>query len=457
MTDSFRDAAFDAAPVRVRFAPSPTGLLHVGNARMALINALFAKAQGGAFLLRLDDTDAERSKPEYAEAIQRDLAWLGLNWQALARQSERFAAYDAAVEKLKAAGRLYPCYETPDELERARKRLLARKLPPVYDRAALALTEADRAQLDAEGRRPHWRFKLESGALAWDDLARGRQSFQAESLSDPVLLREDGRYLYMLPSAVDDVDFAITHVLRGEDHIANTAVQTQIFEALGARPPAFGHLPLMTDAGGAGLSKRLGSASLAEMRNEGLEARALATYLTYLGTNETPTTGVAMDRLAESFDVAAYGRAAPKFDSEQLGHVQRHTLQGLDWAEARDRLAGLGLVDATEAFWQVIRPNLESLAEAKDWWDVAFGSITPVLEDRDFVAKAAAVLPPEPWGAETWGDWTQAVKAATGAKGKALFLPLRRAVTGRDRGPDLGELLPLIGRSRVLTRLGEDI
>ncbi|MGB0684033.1 MAG: glutamate--tRNA ligase [Magnetovibrionaceae bacterium] len=445
--------AFKAAPTRVRFAPSPTGKLHVGNARMALMNWLHARGTKGSFLLRLDDTDRERSTAEFAQGIQDDLSWLGLDWDLLARQSDRFASYEAAVETLKAAGRLYPCYETPEELEFKRKRLLARKKPPIYDRGALDLSDEDRAKLEAEGRKPHWRFKLDDKPVTWDDLARGPQSYEAGSLSDPVLIRADGSFLYMLPSAVDDIEFAITHVIRGEDHVTNTAVQIQLFEALGGAAPAFAHTPLMTDSSGGGLSKRLGSTGLSDLKDDGIEAKALATYLATLGTNQTPAQGEPLSTLAEAFDIGAFGRSAPKFDPEQLGHLHQHTLHVLPFSEARERLAAIGLDQASEPFWNAVRPNLDKLADAGQWWSVCFEETLPVIEDQAFIEVALDLLPPEPWDETTWGTWTKAVKAETGAKGKALFMPLRLGLTGQPKGPELGALIQLMGRDRVVARL----
>lgn len=439
--------------LKVRFAPSPTGLLHVGNARQALINWLFARAQGGRFLLRIDDTDSERSTAEFAAAIEADLTWLGLVWDEKAVQSERLAHYDAAAERLKAAGRLYACYETPEELGLKRKVALAAGRPPIYDRAALDLSDGDKANLEAEGRRPHWRFKLEPGEIAWDDLVRGPVSFQAENLSDPVLIREDGRPLYTLTSVVDDAELEVTHVLRGEDHVANTAVQVQLFRALdrngGGTVPAFGHLSLIAGAEGESLSKRLGSLSLASLRESGLEAMTLNCYLARLGTPDPVEPFTELAALATGFDLSRFGRATPKFDPAELDHLNARLLHVTPFEQVADRLpegfdAGL---------WEAIRPNLTRLAEAAVWQNICRGPVIPQIEDADFARQAAELLPPEPWDETTWSNWTGAVKAATGRKGKALFLPLRLALTGLDHGPELKVLLPLIGRERAAARL----
>lgn len=434
--------------MKLRFAPSPTGRLHVGNARVALINWLYARQNGGAFLLRMDDTDEERSTAEFAEAIERDLTWLGLAWDAFARQSERTECYDLAAETLKASGRLYPCYETADELSLKRKAQLSAGRPPLYDRAALNLSEEKRAAYEAEGRRPHWRFKLEHSAIDWEDLVRGPQHFEGDKLSDPVLIREDGRPLYTLSSVVDDAELGVTHVLRGEDHVANTAVQVQLFEALGAEVPTFGHLPLLTDAEGKGLSKRLGSLSLEALRAEGLEPMTLNAYLAALGTSEHAEPALDLAELVARFDLSRYGRAAPKFDPADLDHLNARLLHILPFEAVSARLPSLD-----EETWEAIRPNLVKLDEVEGWLSICRRALTPVIEEPDYTAEAAKLLPPEPWDEETWGAWTGKLKAATGRKGKQLFLPLRLALTGLPHGPELKALLPLIGRERAEKRL----
>jgi glutamyl-tRNA synthetase len=440
--------------VSVRFAPSPTGLLHLGNLRTALVNWLFARRAGGRFLLRLDDTDRERSRAEYAAAIEADLRWMGLDWDGFARQSDRLDRYEAAAGRLKAAGRLYPCYETAEELSLRRKALIAQGRPPLYDRAALRLSEADRRRLEEEGRRPHWRFRLLDGPVTWRDGIQGDKRFDGTDLSDPVLIREDGAPLYTLSSVVDDIELGITHVVRGEDHVANTAVQIQLCEALGGTPPAYAHLALIADAAGQGLSKRLGSLSVQSLREEeGLEPMAVASYLAKLGTADAIEVRASLADLAAEFDLGRFARATPKFDPDELLRLNAQLLHGLPFEAVAARLAALDLDGADARFWEAVRPNLTRLRDAVEWWQVAHGPVVPVREDPAFAAAAAALLPPEPWGPDSWGAWTQAVKAATGAKGKALFLPLRLALTGREHGPELKTLLPLIGRERALARL----
>ncbi len=444
----------EAAPV-VRFAPSPTGLIHIGNARTALLNWLFAKRAGGRFILRFDDTDRERSRPEYAEAIVEDLAWLGITPDLVLRQSDRFALYDAAAERLKAAGRLYPCYETSDELERRRKRQLARGLPPIYDRAALALTPEQRAALEAQGRRPHWRFRLDATTIAWNDLVRGPCHVDCASLSDPVLIREDGTYLYTLPSVVDDIDLGITHVVRGEDHVTNTAVQIQIVAALGAVPAVFGHHNLLTNASGEGLSKRMGHLSLRGLRESGIEPMAAASLAVLVGSAETVRPVADLDALGTLVDLAHISRAPARFDEAELTHLNARLLHETPYGAVRERLAALG-ADGGEAVWLAIRGNLERLSDAATWQAVIDGPVTPggLTADHAAVLRAGrGHLPDAPWDDTTWNVWTTRVKDATGAKGRALFLPLRLALTGLDHGPELARLLPLIGRERALARL----
>ena len=439
----------------VRFAPSPTGRLHIGNIRPALLNYLFARAAGGRFVLRFDDTDAERSRDEHAEAIEADLHWLGVRPDLVVRQSDRTALYAAAAERLKRSGRLYPAYETAEELDRRRKRLQARGLPPVYDRAALSLTPDQIAAFEAEGRRPHWRFRLDHRVVAWDDHVRGPSSIDCASLSDPVLLREDGSYLYTLPSVADDIDLGITHVIRGEDHVTNTAVQIQLFAALGREaPPAFAHHNLLVTASGEGLSKRSGALSVGALRESGVEAMALAAMAVLTGSSAAVRPVASLEELGAGFDLAHLSRTPARFDEAELRALSAKVLHGLPFAAAADRLALFGIVGAkAEPFWSAVRGNLGRFAEVAEWWAVVEDVVRPVVEDAPFLARAGALLPPEPWDQGTWGALTAALRAETGRKGRALFHPLRLALTGRDAGPDLGALLPLIGRARASARI----
>lgn len=443
-------------PPTVRFAPSPTGRIHIGNARTALINYLVASRAGGRFILRFDDTDAARSREEYAQAIEVDLAWLSIAPHLVVRQSQRLDIYLAAMRRLIADGRLYRAYETPDELERKRRRQQARGAPPVYDRAALALTEADHAQLAEEGRRPHWRFRLNEGVVAWQDGVRGETRIDCASLSDPVLVREDGSYLYTLPSVVDDLDLGVTCVIRGEDHVTNTAVQIQLFEALGGRErvPAFAHHNLLLDTHGAGLSKRTGSLSIGALRDEGVESLAVAALAVLTGSSEEVHPVTSLADLAKGFELAHLSRNAARFDEAELRALSMRTLHQLAYDAARDRLAALDIVGhKAEPFWLAVRGNLATFKDAADWWRIVCGEIAPVIEDPAFCATAAELLPPEPFDEETWAGWIAAIKTRTGRKGRALFHPLRLALTGREDGPELARLLPLIGRAVTVGRL----
>lgn len=439
------------APVVTRFAPSPTGRLHVGNIRTALHNWMWAEKAGGTFLLRIDDTDAERSREEYVEAIRDDLAWLGLAFAKEVRQSSRFARYEARFDALRAAGRVYPAYETQQELELKRKILLGRGLPPVYDRAALSLSDAARARLEADGVAPHWRFKLDHDApIEWTDLIRGAQKFDPRTMSDPVVRRADGSWLYLLPSVIDDIDMGITHVVRGEDHVSNTASQLQMFAALDAAPPAFAHEALLTGSEGK-LSKRLGSLGADHFRAAGIEPQAIVALLARLGTSDPVEPLAALAPLLETFDFARFGRAPARFDEGELAQVNARIVHQLPFDAVADRLpAGMD-----ETAWAAIRPNLATVGEAADWWAVVEGPVEAAREPEDaaFLAMAAARAAAIDWAGDPWHALTGALKEATGRKGRALFLPLRRALTGRDHGPDMAALLPLIGRERAVARL----
>jgi glutamyl-tRNA synthetase len=435
-----------AMPINVRFAPSPTGLLHVGNARTALLNWLFAKKAGGKFILRIDDTDAARSTKEFEDAIFSDLAWLGLGHDAHDRQANRLAKYSTAFYRLQASGHIYPAYETEEELDRQRGLLKARRLPPIYNRASL--DPANKTKFEAEGRAPHWRFKLSRTKIGWTDMVRGPVEIDTASMSDPVLVREDGAFLYTLPSVADDIDMAITHVVRGEDHVTNTAAQIEIFRALGAAVPIFAHFPLLVGAGGEALSKRLGSLSLQQLREEGFEPLAVAAYLAKIGTSDPVEPRSSLADLAADFDFARIGRAPAHFDPEELLALNAKALHATPY-----EAVALRIPDIDAALWEAIRPNLTKLSDAADLAALVTGPVTPVIEDAALCAAAAELLPPEPWDENTWPAWTRAVAAATGAKGRGLYHPLRLALTGRGDGPELKKLLPLIGRAKILARL----
>lgn len=439
----------------VRFAPSPTGHLHVGNVRTALINWLFAKGQDGTFILRIDDTDTERSSAEFEQGIRDDLTWLGLVWGDTFKQSDRFEHYDAAAAKLRDMGLLYACYETADELDRQRKLQRARGKPPIYNRAGLDLTAAEKAAFEAEGRAPHWRFKLSGDRVVWTDLVRGEQAIETSSLSDPVLIRADGSYLYTLPSCVDDIDAGITHVVRGEDHVTNSGAQIEIFKALGGTAPDMAHTPLLVGADGSGLSKRLGSLGMGELRKQGIEPLAICSLLGKLGTSDNIEIRESLEQLADEFDFGKIGRSPARFDDADLHNLNAAITHAMPFEAAQGRLLAIDPKAANEAFWALVRENCVTVEDAARFVPVAFGEITPLIDadDKDFIATAARLLPDGDLSADTWGEWTSALKAETGRKGKGLFMPLRKALTGMERGPSVGDMLVLMGRDRALARL----
>ena len=430
-----------------RFAPSPTGYIHVGNLRTALFNYLIARKAGGTFILRIDDTDPERSKQEYVDAIREDLEWLGLTWDRMERQSERLDRYAEAAERLRAMGRFYEAFETPVELDLKRKKQLNMGKPPVYDRAALALSDEDRARLRAERGDGVWRFKLDQERIDWADGILGDLSIDAASISDPVLIRADGQVLYTLASVVDDTEMGVTHVVRGNDHVTNTATQIQIIRALGGTPPAFAHHSLLTGPQGESLSKRLGTLSLRDLRAAGVEPEALLSLMARLGSSQPVELRLSLDEIAEGFDLSQFGSAPTKFDAGDLWPLTAKKLHGLGFAEVAGEIAALGVPgDKAEAFWNVCRENITRRGDLAEWWGLFRDGATPLVaeEDAGFVAEALALLPEPPYTAETWGQWTAAVKDATGRKGKGLFMPLRKAVTGRERGPEMADVMPLL-------------
>ncbi len=437
--------------IRTRFAPSPTGMLHVGNIRTALHCWLWARKNAGEFWLRIDDTDAARSEGRFVEGIRADLDWLGLVSDGEERQSARFALYEARFQQLREAGRIYPAYETGQELDLKRKIAAGRGLPPIYDRAALALSDADRAALEADGVMPHWRFKLDHDApIVWDDLIRGPQKLDPATMSDPVIRRADGSWLYMLPSAIDDMEMGITHVVRGEDHVSNTALQLQMFAAMGAAPPAFAHEALLVGTEGK-LSKRLGSLGVEHFREIGIEPAAVRALLARIGTSLPVEPLVESAALIETFDFAVFGRAPARFDEAELAGLNAKIVHQLDFDAVAARLpAGMGAAE-----WAAVRPNLATVADSAEWWKVIEGPIMAERDpaDADFLAAAARIAGTIPWGEDPWHALTAALKAETGRSGKALFLPLRRALTAHDHGPDMKALLPLIGQERAISRL----
>ncbi len=435
--------------VKVRFAPSPTGFLHVGNIRTALVNWLFARKMGGHFLLRIDDTDVERSEQRFTDGIHEDLQWLGLNWDSEVHQSQRFERYRIATEMLAEQGRLYACYETPEELDVQRKMLAARGLPPIYNRAGLKLSVEQKAALEAQGRKAHYRFLLTEDAVVWDDLIRGHTQFRPTHMSDPVLVREDGGPVYTLASVVDDGELGISHVIRGEDHVSNTAVQVQLYQALGFSVPQFAHMALLKTKDGE-MSKRLGGNDIRALCDAGIMPMAINSMLARMGTSEAVEAFADIVPLVESFEFRKFGRAPANYDVLELQKLNEKLLHKLAFDDVAAQIPF-----ADEGFWLSVRANIKALAEVKLWWDIVHGEVSGGLdaEERVFVSGAAQLLPQEPWDDATYDAWIAAIKPGTARTGKALFMPLRKALTGQEHGPELKKLLPLLGHERVLQRL----
>ena len=433
--------------VITRFAPSPTGFLHIGNFRAALMNYLLAKKSSGIFILRIDDTDRERSKQKYVDAIKIDLEWLGLEWDRIEYQSARLDLYNSASEKLRSIDLLYECFETPSELDLKRKKQLNMGKPPVYDRAAVALSDQEKSKLRSVRGDGHWRFKLEQNRIEWNDGILKDLSIDAASVSDPVLIRADGQYLYTLASVVDDIDMEITHVVRGSDHVTNTATQIQMIKALGGDIPNFSHHSLLTGPGGEALSKRLGTLALKDLRDAGIQPAALVSLMARLGSSQPVELRLTIDEIAKDFDLSIFGSAPTKFDEKDLYPLTHRYLQTLNLNDIQKNLASLGVpAHLAQSFWDVTRENIDTLNDLSVWWDIFSKGAEPVINQADhkFVEKALSVLPPEPFDESTWSKWTEEVKQLTGRKGKQLFMPLRLALTGKERGPDMSKVLPLL-------------
>jgi glutamyl-tRNA synthetase len=443
--------------VVLRFAPSPTGYMHIGNARTALVNWLFARQHHGKFYLRFDDTDVVRSRPEYAQAIEADLKWLGWHFDEKFRQSDRLARYQEVVEFLIQSNHIYPCYETPEELDFKRKRQLAVGRPPVYDRAALKLNPQERQQLEAHGRKPHWRFLLKPEKVTWPDLAHGEITIDPTHLSDPILIREDGSPVYTLSSVVDDMDYGVTHIIRGNDHITNTAVQIQLWQALGKAPQEilFAHLPMITGKQGEALSKRLGSIGMAHLRDKGIEPLVISSYLARLGTSDEITIAHSFQELIDSFSIEKFAHSSPKFMMTELERLNSKFIRQLSYVEARERLAQRGLSHISQAFWEAVQGNLDSVESVGEMWAICYGEIEPLIDasEKNYLAIALEMLPPAPWDESTWRHWTTALQAQTGRKGRELFMPLRKALTAQEHGPEMQKILPFIGLEKARKRL----
>ena len=437
---------------KVRFAPSPTGYLHIGNFRTALINFLFAKNKNGHFMLRIDDTDDERSLKKYEDAIKEDLSWVGINWDSLEKQSSRLSYYDQALQKLLDKKRAYPCFETAEELSLKRKKQLSSGKPPIYDRSALNLSDSDIADLKAKGRSPHYRFLLDHKDVNWNDLVKGTSQYNMSNLSDPVIIREDGRVIYTLASVVDDIDFEVTDILRGEDHMTNSAAQIQLFEALESSPPNLGHLSLLTDISGAGLSKRLGSISLRDLKDEGFQPMAISSLLSKVGSSDAIEIFRDINQIISDFDISKFGKSKPKFDKNELRGLNSKLFKMLDFSDISNQLKKFNFKISSD-FWELVKGNIENLEELELWWNIIYGNIEPKYNDENFLNTALETLPEGNFDKNTWTNWTSILMKETGRKGKELYNPIRMCLTGQNKGPEMATLVFLMGRGKVLERL----
>jgi len=438
--------------IKVRFAPSPTGYLHIGNFRTALVNYLFARKNKGHFMLRIDDTDQERSLLEYESAIKEDLSWMNMDWDSLEKQSNRLSCYDNALQKLLNKKRAYPCFETADELSLKRKSQLSSGKPPIYDRSALKLSDSDIADLKSKGKKPHYRFLLNHVDVKWDDLVKGESKYNMSNLSDPVILREDGRVIYTLASVVDDIDFEVTDVLRGEDHMTNSAAQIQLFEALGASPPMLGHLSLLTDISGEGLSKRHGSLSLQDLRKEGFQPMAISSLLSKVGTSDPIDVFKNLNQIIEDFNIEKFGKSKPKFDKIELSNLNSKFFQLMSYDDISDQLKKFDY-EITNEFWNLIKGNITTLQDLNFWWNIVYGKIKFINHDQQFIQMALKTLPKDSFDTSTWSNWTSLLMKESGKKGKDLFKPLRLCLTGQSNGPEMASLVLIMGRDKVIERL----
>ena len=437
---------------KVRFAPSPTGYLHIGNFRTALVNFLFSRKKNGHFMLRIDDTDEERSSLEYENGIKEDLKWMGIDWDSIEKQSSRLSNYDKALEILLDKKRAYPCFETGDELSLKRKSQLSSGKPPIYDRSALKLSDSDIASLKSEGKRPHYRFLLKHSDVIWRDLIKGESKYNMSNLSDPVIIREDGRVIYTLASVVDDIDFEVTDILRGEDHMTNSAAQIQLFEALGSLAPRLGHLSLLTDISGSGLSKRLGSLSLRDLKKEGFQPLAIASLLSRIGTSDSTDISTELNEIIINFDINKFGKSKPKFDKVELSALNSKFFQLIEFEKIFDDLKKIN-INITKEFWYLIRGNINTLNDVNFWWDIVYGNIKTIKDSEEFTNLAIKTLPKKDFDKNTWSTWTSLIMKESGRKGKDLFKPLRLCLTGQSNGPEMASLVFIMGRDKVIERL----
>ena len=436
-----------------RFAPSPTGLIHIGNARSAVLNWAYINNKKGNFILRIDDTDLERSKKEYEEKIKRDLSWLGISWNKSFNQSDRKKIYDQSIEKLKKDNRLYPCFESQEELSLKKKSQLTSGKPPIYDRSSLDLTETEIKNLLQSGKKPHWRFKLENKTIEWNDLIKGKVSFESKNLSDPVLIREDETLLYHLPSVIDDIEEGVSEIIRGEDHISNTAFHIQIFEALNSTIPTYGHHPFLTDENGKGFGKRLGSLSIEKLRDNGFESLTILNYLLSVGTSSNISSETDVTKLINNYNISNISNSSPKFSIEVLKLLNKEILQKYTYSDVKNKFLDLG-IHADNNFWIFIKNNINFFSECIEWYNIIKTEKSFYAEDKEFLKDAADLLPKEPYTIDSWDEWILEINKKTGKKGKDLFMPLRMALTGKAKGPELKLLLPLLTKNNIMKKLG---
>lgn len=438
--------------VITRFAPSPTGLIHIGNARTALISWLYARSQNGKFILRIDDTDTKRSQDRYVKAIKEDLNWLGVNWDTEFHQHTRMDKYEEAKKILIDSGRLYPCYETEEELAIKKKNLLNRNLPPIYDRAALKLTDKQKKEYEARGIKPYWRFLLHDEEIKWHDKVKGELLFSANKLSDPVLIRADNTLTYSLASVVDDIDYKITDIIRGEDHVSNSAMHIQLFQALNASPPQFAHLSLIKTKEQQ-ISKRTGGFDLQSLRNNEIEPLVIISFLSRIGSSDPIQNKYSLEEIISEFDLKKYSKSTVNYDEQDLFRLNKKYIHEVEYSAIKKHLLDLNMDYIDKDFWYSVRSNLDKISDAKLWWDICHSSITPKITDIQFTSYIATLLPKEKWNENTWDTWIANIQKNLNKKGKELYMPIRLALTGQPNGPELKTLILLLGKEKVISRL----
>ena len=438
---------------KVRFAPSPTGFMHIGNARIAVINHLFCRKNNGKFLFRIDDTDALRSKKEYEEAIKADMNWLGIGYDETFRQSERLDRYHEVMKKLISDGFLYKCFEPPEELEYKRKLAISKGKPPVYDRASLSLTDAEIKAYEQEGRIPYWRFKLPDKTVSWNDLILGEISYNLNNVSDPVIVKADGTFLYTYSSVVDDFDAGITHIIRGQDHVTNTAVQIAIFDEIskGTYQVSFAHLSLLVNKDGSQFSKRLGSMNLGEIRAQGVEPMAILDLLATLGSSLDTIPFTKIDDLIKYFDISKFSTNSPKFDIDDIFKISRKILHSKPFSE----IAHLGI---SEKAYEVIKGNIDSYSDFSVWKEILQSGFkakfVPTTEETEVLQSfAQKIRVVNNFSKEDIENALNTVKAELNITNQKLYHPIRKTLTGQDKGPNIVDFMTVLGKQETLQRI----